>query len=87
MDMKGKLPAWSVLLMIIFCWIMETLPYLIPSLNTIEPIILGFPFTVMYQFFWIVLGIVISIFATAFIWDNFEGGEEEDDSGDGRAEK
>lgn len=77
--MKGKIPAFAVPLTIIFCWLMDSLPFFIPAMNTIEPKILGLPFVVVWQGLWIVIVLGICIFATANIWDNFDANGEEDE--------
>lgn len=67
-----KLTAKHVLLAEIICWVLICLPFIVESLNTIEPRILGLPFIVFYDVVIIAMHTFLLLAAKKYAWDTFD---------------
>lgn len=72
MKLSAKFAFWACAVI----WALILLPYLVPVLNTIEPKILGLPFTVFWQYLLYILHLILCIVCKKCIWDPFETEEE-----------
>ncbi len=67
---------------VLLIWVFAAMPYFVPAINSITPLVLGLPFVVFWEFLAIVLLIVLLIVCKNYAWDTFdredsEGGSDE----------
>ncbi|GHS96684.1 hypothetical protein AGMMS50276_15460 [Synergistales bacterium] len=65
---------------LVFCYA----PFFVPALNTPMPIIWGFPFTVWYIAFAMMMGCAILYWGTKHVWDGFDAGLEDNTATSGK---
>lgn len=70
---KRKQVQWLFLVYSVVC----LLPYFIPTLNQLEPKIVGIPFTVWSIHIWMLLCCLLLNWLSKHVWDTYDGGEEE----------
>lgn len=74
---KMKATAKKVFLCCIILWTAMLMPYFIPQLNKLDPVIIGLPFTIFWQYMIILLHLILCVFSSKYVWDDFNGGENE----------
>lgn len=57
-------------------WVMAVLPFFVPALNSMEPLVFGLPFVVFWEGLALVLHIVLLFICEKYVWDGFDGGEQ-----------
>lgn len=71
MKLSAKFAFWSCVVI----WIFALLPFFVPALNTLKPLVLGLPFVVFWEYLAIVLHVLLCLFCAKYVWDSFDADE------------
>ena len=64
----AKFMFWSIA----FLWAAIMLPFFIPGLNSLLPVVLGLPFVVFLQYLLIGLHLALCVYGRYYVWDAFD---------------
>lgn len=73
MKLSARFAFWACVVI----WFFALLPFFVPALNTLEPLVLGLPFVVFWQYLMLVLHVILCVFCAKYVWDSFDANEKE----------